>query len=897
MNEETSNRTDTPPVNADAATRVDSAAGTVHSRREGTTRPLPEDALIIVPVRNVVLFPGMVFPLTVGRERSRAAAQEAARLQRPLGVLLQSKPEVEEPGPDDLHWVGTTATVLRYITAPDGSHHAICKGIQRFRVLQFLEGFPFTVARVQFIDAPDKIDADIEGRAHSVKERAVEILQLLPQVPEEMVAALQAVEGPAPLADFIAGLMDISAEEKQALLETFDLKARLDKLLELLSHRIEVLKVSRDIDERTRESIGDTNRKHLLREQMRTIQKELGEGDENAAEIAELEQAISAAHMPEEVEKQARKELKRLARMPDGAGEYSMIRAYLDWLIELPWGADPPTPIDIAEARRILDEDHYGLEKIKRRILEFLAVRKLNPAGKSPILCFVGPPGVGKTSLGQSIARATGRKFVRVSLGGVHDEAEIRGHRRTYIGALPGNIIQNLRKVGTRNCVMMLDEVDKLGAGGFHGDPASALLEVLDPEQNSTFRDNYLAVPFDLSGVMFICTANVLDTIPGPLRDRMEIIQLPGYTSAEKLQIARRYLVRRQLAATGLTPEQMHDHRRGAAADHRRLHARGGRAQSRARDRQRVAQRRGAHRRRQRQRACTSARTISRPSSGRANSKPKWRMRSGVPGVATGLAWTPVGGDILFVEAARTPGTGRLILTGQLGEVMKESAQAALSLVKARARDARCRARSTREVGHSHPRAGGRHAQGRSERGCGDVRRAGVAADREEGAQRGRDDRRDQPARPGAADRRRQGEGPGGAPRRHHHGHAAGAQSPRPRGDSRRRACQARVRLGRAGRRGARYGARSRRLGVAASVRRGLSACRSRHARNAASYCSSAASYKSNTRGSQPPRQQSALVGRGGGTGFGSSSGDSGVSAAEARCTGQRFMVGELIIA
>src|SRR6478672_12923458 len=371
-----------------------------------------------------------------------------------------------------------------------------------------------------------------------------------------MVNALQGVKGAAQLADFIAGLMDIGAQEKQALLETFDLRTRLDKLLEVLSHRLEVLRLSREIDERTKESIDDKGRKHLLREQLHTIQKELGEGDESTAEIAELDKAITEAGMPEEVEKQARKELKRLERMPEGAGEYSMVRTYLDWLIELPWTADAEGTIDIAEARKILDDDHYGLEKVKKRILEYLAVRKLNPSGKSPILCFVGPPGVGKTSLGQSIAKATARKFVRVSLGGVHDEAEIRGHRRTYIGSLPGNIIQSLRKAGTRNCVLMLDEVDKLGAGGFHGDPASALLEVLDPEQNSTFRDNYLGVPFDLSGVMFICTANVLDTIPGPLRDRMEVIQLPGYTAQEKLQIARRYLVARQLAATGLKPEQ-----------------------------------------------------------------------------------------------------------------------------------------------------------------------------------------------------------------------------------------------------------------------------------------------------------------------------------------------------
>jgi len=671
------------PLSADATTPAAvSATGASHSK-EGTMRPLPEGAVAIVPVRNVVLFPGLVVPLAVGRERSRAAAQHAARLQAPLGILLQSKPDVDEPGPDDLHWVGTTATVLRYITAPDGSHHAICKGMQRFRVLQFLEGYPFTVARIQLIDEPERTDADVEGRAHALRERATEILQLLPQVPEEMVTALQSVEGSGALADFIAGLMDISAEEKQALLETFDLKARLDKLLGLLSHRIEVLKVSREIDERTKESIGDMNRKHLLREQMRTIQKELGEGEEGGAEIAELDKAITEAKMPEEVDKQARKELKRLERMPEGAGEYSMIRTYLDWLIELPWAAEPEPAIDIAEARRILDEDHYGLDKIKRRILEYLAVRKLNPSGKGAILCFVGPPGVGKTSLGQSIAKATGRKFVRASLGGVHDEAEMRGHRRTYIGALPGNIIQNLRKVGTRNCVMMLDEVDKLGAGGFHGDPASALLEVLDPEQNSTFRDNYLAVPFDLSSVMFICTANVLDTIPGPLRDRMEVIQLPGYTAQEKLQIARRYLVGRQLAATGLKPEQCEigddaltaiigDYTREAGV--RNLEREIGKVF------RNVAVRIAEGSVQQVKIGPADLAAILGPRQFEA----EVAMRSGVPGVATGLAWTPVGGDILFVEAARMPGSGKLILTGQLGEVMKESAQAALSLVKAR---------------------------------------------------------------------------------------------------------------------------------------------------------------------------------------------------------------------
>ena len=630
------------------------------------------------------MFPGVVLPLTVGRERSLAAVQEAVRLERPLGVLLQSRPEVAEPTPDDLHWVGASAAVVRYITAPDGSHHAIARGLRRFRVLQFLDGYPYAVARVQFVDDPETVDAEIEGRAHTVKQRAIEILQLLPNVPEEMIAGVQAIEGTGRLADFIAGMMDATAEEKQSLLEKFDLRARLDRLLELLSHRVEVLKVSREVEERTRESISDVNRKHLLREQMRTIQKELGEGEEGAAEMAELDRAITEARMPEEVEKVARKELKRLERMPEAAGESSMVRSYLEWLTELPWASDPEPPIDIAEARRILDADHFGLDKVKRRILEYLAVHKLNPTGNSPILCLVGPPGVGKTSLGQSIAKTTGRKFARVSLGGVHDEAEIRGHRRTYIGSLPGNIIQALRKTGTRDCVMMLDEVDKLGAGGFHGDPASALLEVLDPEQNATFRDNYLAVPFDLSKVMFICTANVLDTIPGPLRDRMEVIELPGYTAQEKLQIARRYLVPRRLAAAGLSPAQceigddalaaiIDDYTREAGV--RNLEREIGRVfQSVA---VRVAEGSAAH-------VAVGPGDLA-AILGPRRFEAEVAMVSGIPGVATGLAWTPVGGDILFIEAARMPGAGRLILTGQLGDVMKESAQAALSLVKARA--------------------------------------------------------------------------------------------------------------------------------------------------------------------------------------------------------------------
>jgi ATP-dependent Lon protease len=675
------------PVSVDeAAHAVPPNASSAQIKADRTSRPLPDDALVILPVRNVVLFPGVVLPITIGRERSRAAAQLAARQQRPLGVLLQRNKDIEEPSPDDLHWVGTTANILRYVTAPDGSHHIVSQGDKRFRVLQFLDGYDFPVARVQLIEEGSASGPELEARALSLKKRAVEILRMLPQVPEEMVLGLENIDSPTRLADLVAGLMDASVEEKQAILETFDLKARLDKLLEHLARRAEVLRLSNEINERTKESLDAKGREHLLREQMRTIQKELGDANEHSAEIAELEKKITEAKMPEEVEQQARKELQRLERMPEGAGEYSMVRTYLDWLVELPWRNPEPKPIDIAEARGVLEADHYGLEKIKKRILEYLAVRKLNPSGKSPILCFVGPPGVGKTSLGQSIARATGREFVRVSLGGVHDEAEIRGHRRTYIGALPGNIIQSMRKAGTRNCVMMLDEVDKLGAGGFHGDPSSALLEVLDPEQNATFRDNYLAVPYDLSRVMFICTANVLDTIPGPLRDRMEIIQIPGYTEHEKLQIARRYLVARQLEANGLKPEQceiddeallaiINDYTREAGV--RNLEREIGSVFRNVA--MRVAEGEAA-------KVKITAEAVP-AILGPRKFEAEVAMRTAIAGVATGLAWTPVGGDILFIEASRMPGTGKLILTGQLGDVMKESAQAALSLVKARSLD------------------------------------------------------------------------------------------------------------------------------------------------------------------------------------------------------------------
>jgi ATP-dependent Lon protease len=651
----------------------------------GTRSALPADALIIVPVRNMVLFPGTVLPITISRPKSVAAAQQAVREQRQVGILMQREPDVADPVPIDLHRVGTVANVVRYLTAPDGGHHMICQGEQRFRAVDFLTGFPFLVARVARIEEPVVSSPEIQARFIHLRSQAIEAVQLMPQAPQDLLQVLQSIEQPSALADLAAAYMDLKPEERQEVLETIDPGARMERVSRLLAQRLEVLRLSQEIGRQTKAALDERQREVLLREQMAAIQRQLGESDGKAAEVAELNEAITKAGMPKEIEEQARKELRRLERMPEAAAEYGMVRTYLDWLIELPWRLPEPTPIDMAEARRILDEDHYGLDKIKRRILEFLAVRKLAPQGKAPILCFVGPPGVGKTSLGQSIARAMNRKFVRVSLGGVHDEAEIRGHRRTYVGALPGNIIQAIRKVGTRDCVMMLDEIDKLGVG-IHGDPSSAMLEVLDPEQNSTFRDNYLGVPFDLSRVVFIATANVLDTIPGPLRDRMEIITLAGYTEEEKLQIARRYLVRRQLEANGLRPDQV-EIDDAALREIVRSYTR--EAGVRSLEREIGATLRNAAVRIAEGRSRTVH--VGAPDLaailGPARFENEVAMRTSIPGVATGLAWTPVGGDILFIEATRIPGGGRLILTGQLGEVMRESAQAALSLVKNRAPD------------------------------------------------------------------------------------------------------------------------------------------------------------------------------------------------------------------
>jgi ATP-dependent Lon protease len=644
---------------------------------------LPEDVIALVPMRNVVLFPHVLMPVVVGRPKSVAALQHALQSGGTLGIVLQRDAQVDDPGRDALCDVGTIAKVVHEASAKDQLRHAVCQGVQRFRIDALVEGYPFVAARITLLDEAPVASTRAEALGVQLRERAAEILSLLPGVPAELAHALQATRAPTQLADIVASLIDSEVAEKQMLLETLDTEERLDKVLQILTRRIEVLRLSQEIGERTKEQIDDRQRKYLLREQLKTIQKELGEEEEHDEDIARLDELISKAGMPEDVDKQVRKELGRLKRMSEASGESSMLRTYLEWMTELPWAAPPETAIDLEAARQVLEADHHGLARIKQRIVEYLAVQKLNPHGRAPILCFVGPPGVGKTSLGQSIARALGRPFVRVSLGGVHDEAEIRGHRRTYIGAMPGIIVQSLRKAGARHCVMMLDEVDKVTASA-HGDPSAALLEVLDPEQNATFRDNYLGVPFDLSRVVFIATANVIDQVPAPVRDRMEVIDLPGYTQEEKLQIAINYLVRRQRELNGLREDQIeltNEALRTIVAEHtreagvRQLEREIGRVMRHAA--MKVA---GGEQVQVR----VDAGDLE-PILGPPQYEHEVAMRSSVPGVATGLAWTPVGGDILFVEATRVIGTGKLILTGQLGDVMKESAQAALTLVKSRA--------------------------------------------------------------------------------------------------------------------------------------------------------------------------------------------------------------------
>ncbi len=650
-------------------------------------RPVP-DILPVLPLRAAVVFPHGVAPLAAGRPSSVRLIEEAAQSGRLVATVMQRDPSEESPGAEGLHPVGTLCMVHRVLKQPDGTLRLVVQGLGRLRIVELVEQTPYLRARVELLEetAPAEQDVETEALVRSATSLFQKVVSLSPTLPDELGNVVAAAEAPAAVADLVAGsLPTLPLALKQELLETLDVKARLQKLVAALAKEAEVLELGSKIQSEVQSEMSKTQREYLLREQLKAIQKELGETDERTQEIDALRARIEQAGMTDEARKEALRELDRLSKMPPAAAEYTVARTYLDWLLAMPWQQETRDEIDIARAREILDEDHEGLSKVKDRILEYLAVKKIRPEGKDPILCFVGPPGVGKTSLGRSIARALGRKFHRISLGGMRDEAEIRGHRRTYIGALPGQIIQGLRRAGTRNPVFMLDEIDKLGMD-FRGDPASALLEVLDPEQNAAFRDHYLDVAFDLSRVLFITTANVMDTVPAPLRDRMEVIHLAGYTEEEKVQIAQKHLVPRQAREHGLepgrdisfTPESL------------RLLARGYTREAGVRNLEReiasicrkVARRRAEGR--------TEPVTVTPDVVTGFLGAPRFEFeeleeRTRVPGVVPGLAWTPAGGDLLFVEATRMKGKGTLTLTGQLGDVMKESAQAALSWVRSHA--------------------------------------------------------------------------------------------------------------------------------------------------------------------------------------------------------------------
>jgi ATP-dependent Lon protease len=649
---------------------------------------LVPDVLAILPLRGTVLLPHAVLPLGAGRPSSVRAIEDAAAAGRLVGAVMQRDPREDAPGLDGLHPVGTVAVIHKVVKQADGSLRVIVQGLGRVRVLEIVEREPFLRARVEAIVEPTPTaDLEMEALVRSVRALFEKVVALSPGLPDELAAVVGATEEVGALADLIAAaLPTLANERKQELLETVNVHERLQKLTTMLAKEAEVLELGSKIQSEVQSEVSKTQREYYLREQLKAIQKELGETDERTQEVETLRSKIEAAGMSEEAHAEALRELDRLAKMPPAAAEYTVARTYIDWLVTMPWTQTTTDDADLVRAQAILDADHEGLEKIKDRILEYLAVKKIRPGAKDPILCFVGPPGVGKTSLGKSVARALGRKFHRISLGGMRDEAEIRGHRRTYIGALPGQIVQGLRRAGTRNPVLMLDEIDKLGMD-FRGDPASALLEVLDPEQNAAFRDHYLDVAFDLSQVLFITTANVMDTVPPPLRDRMEVIHLAGYTEEEKLAIAQRHLVPKQAREHGLAPEDIE-----FAPEALRLLARGYTREAGVRSFEReiagvcrkVARRRAEGR--------TEPVRVTPDVVTSFLGAPRFEFeelqeRTRVPGVATGLAWTPAGGDILFVEATRMPGARTLTLTGQLGDVMKESAQAALAWVRSHARE------------------------------------------------------------------------------------------------------------------------------------------------------------------------------------------------------------------
>jgi ATP-dependent Lon protease len=645
------------------------------------TRTLPE-GLPVLPLKDAVAFPHTLTPLAIGQERSVKLVNDVLGGERMLVMVASKDPEIESPGPDDLYRVGVAGTVARMVKVPDGTLRILVQGGQRVRLLDFVATEPYLVARIE--EEPDVVEetAELEALTRNVQNTFSQIIEQVPYLPEELKVAVANFDDPAELAYMIAGALRIKTSERQELLEERDLAKRLRRLLELLTRESELISLGSRIQSQIQSEMDTAQREYFLRQQLKAIQEELGETDEQAAETAELRERIEQANLPEVVRKQAERELGRFERLPPQAAEHGVIRTYLEWIVELPWCESTPDHLDLKEARKVLDRDHYDIDKIKERMLEFLAVRKLKPDARSAILCFVGAPGVGKTSLGKSIAAAMGRNFERISVGGVRDETEIRGHRRTYVGAMPGTIIRALRDAGSNNPVLMIDEIDKMGID-FRGDPASAMLEVLDPEQNSNFRDHYLDLPFDLSNVFFICTANQLDPIPTPLLDRMEIIELSGYTEEEKLEIAKRYLVPRQIERNGLTRSKIE-----FTDDALKLIIEGYTREAGVRNLERqigsvcrkVAREFAEGTRRSKRRVGPKVvrELLGRPRVVQEVIKRRTRQ----PGVATGLAWTPVGGDVLFIEATAYAGDGKLTITGQLGDVMKESATAALSYVK-----------------------------------------------------------------------------------------------------------------------------------------------------------------------------------------------------------------------
>jgi len=652
------------------------------SRTNNQELKLP-DEIGILAIRNAVVYPGTVAPLAVGREKSKALLNDVKPNETVIGILTQRNAATDKPGFADLYKTGTAAMVLKVLRAPQGSMSIFVHGIARFKVVEPTTTEPYLKAGAKLLRVETRMTKRLKALMVNVRQTANRVIVLSPNVPEEVSALLEEIEDPSALADYLAANISLKTEERQNLLEELDSAKRLERISVALASQLEVLELSHKIQGRVRESVDKSQREYFLQEQLKAIQSELGKDDGRGEEIKQLGENIRKAKMPQKVEAEAMRELDRLSKMLPISPEYSVIRTYLDFVCELPWSVATDDRIDINRAQRILNHDHYDLKKVKKRILEFLAVRKLNPAGKSPILCFVGPPGVGKTSLGKSIARAMGRKFIRISLGGIRDEADIRGHRRTYIGALPGRILQELRKAVAKNPVFMLDELDKIGAD-FRGDPASALLEVLDPEQNNSFTDHYLDQPFDLSNVMFIGTANYTEPIPPALHDRMEIIELPGYTENEKLNIAKKYLVPRQLAEHGLGKNRLRINSDAIVATIRSYTREAG---VRNLERNIAAVCRAVATdiaRNKKKRATIGAGDLARIL-GPTQYESELALRAGIPGVATALAFTPVGGEILFIESASMPGKGNLQLTGQIGDVMKESAQAAFSIVKANA--------------------------------------------------------------------------------------------------------------------------------------------------------------------------------------------------------------------